>query len=145
MGPARTRLWCAWVVHCLPALSPCLDGCLADRCCPRCLAWLRLHWLLTPSIYSAPRRLCLLRPWRLPFLLQALKELCDKCRFPMPQYTETRGQDGHTTVAVALAQAGIAGVTGPPNEDRKQARTLAVQLVMDALWKQHPPQPMPAV
>jgi cation transport ATPase len=25
----------------------------------------------------------------------------------MPQYTETRGQDGHTTVAVALAQADV--------------------------------------
>ena len=45
-------------------------------------------------------------------------------------------------MAVALPQAGIAGVTGPPNEDRKQARTLAVQLVMDALWEQHPPQPL---
>lgn len=35
--------------------------------------------------------------------LQALKELCDKCRFAMPDYFESEGPAG-TTVAISLPQ-----------------------------------------
>lgn len=38
-----------------------------------------------------------------PFVLQALKELCDKCRFAMPDYFESEGPAG-TTVAISLPQ-----------------------------------------
>lgn len=39
-----------------------------------------------------------------PRCVQALKELCDKCRFAMPDYHETEGPGG-TTVAISLPQA----------------------------------------
>lgn len=70
--------------------------------------------------------------------LMAVKELCDKCRFPLPAYDETKAADGRTVVAATLPQAGLDRITGAPHEDKRQARVLAAQALLDALRKKHP-------
>lgn len=44
-------------------------------------------------------------------VLQAIKELCDKCRLPPAQYQEGRCSDGGTTVTVTIQEVdGTGGV-----------------------------------
>lgn len=69
--------------------------------------------------------------------LMTIKEVCDKCRFAPPFYEELGTSGGTTTVAITLPQAGVARTLGPPHADRKQAKTLAAQVVVDNLRKAH--------
>ncbi|KAL4421256.1 hypothetical protein ABPG75_010547 [Micractinium tetrahymenae] len=69
--------------------------------------------------------------------LMIIKEVCDKCRFVPPFYEELTLADGATSVAITLSQAGITRTVGPPHADRKQAKTLAAQVVVDNLRKMH--------
>ncbi|KAI7835634.1 hypothetical protein COHA_010465 [Chlorella ohadii] len=75
--------------------------------------------------------------------LMALKELCDKCRFAMPDYFESEGPAG-TTVAISLPQASVQRVSGPPHADKRQAKTLAAQAVVAQLRERFGVAPAPA-
>lgn len=69
--------------------------------------------------------------------LMVIKEVCDKCRYAPPFFEELAMADGTTTVAITLPQAGVTRTLGPPHADRKQAKTLAAQVVVDNLRKRH--------
>ncbi|PRW32559.1 glutamate decarboxylase alpha [Chlorella sorokiniana] len=75
--------------------------------------------------------------------LMALKEICDKCRFAMPDYHESEGPGG-TVVAITMPQANVQRVTGPPHADKRQAKTLAAQAVVTQLRERFGVAPAPA-
>jgi hypothetical protein len=65
--------------------------------------------------------------------VQELKEVCDRCRWPMPAY-EFRGDGGGGFTCVArLASGGVPPLASPPAPSQKAAKAAAAARVLDAL------------
>ncbi|GAB4813025.1 hypothetical protein N2152v2_000071 [Parachlorella kessleri] len=66
--------------------------------------------------------------------LQAVKEVCDKCRWQPPQYTEQPRNSGLWVVVASLPEAGLPGpVEGAPHPDKRQAKLLAAETLLGHL------------
>lgn len=65
--------------------------------------------------------------------ITVLKEVCDKCRWALPEYAAGSQQRGACTMRISLPQAGIVGMEGPPGPDPKQAKALAAAQALEAM------------